>query len=409
MNRMISPALLAALLAAGALVACDDSGDNGSNGPPSTTFTPDSTLTAGTGKASYTLPDVCTAFARVMCFQDAVCEYGESTLPSACLQAHEAVCDEAILPSVQQALAAGEAVFDGQLAAKCYNGLKVTCGGVDNPNQAECFAMLKGQVALGEPCATEHACGPAGYCSAPGGQCPGTCTAYSQVGGPCSWSGAGPRCAPGLQCEQEVCMKQATDAPIGQPCPGYDDCVEGAYCDSDSGLCAAKLAEGAPCNEYDACGEGLYCSALGGSGASCVKHIAQGQPCSFGDVCAKGLSCSCPDGSLDCEATASLCRPLLGPGDPCNPTAQEPCGWGPLLCRLSDATCQLPPLVGEPCGEALGLSYCRWSWCDEAAGVCKAPLAAGAPCEDDEQCLTDRCDDGVCVAPPVTCDSSVSF
>jgi hypothetical protein len=112
-------------------------------------------------------------------------------------------------------------------------------------------------------------------------------------------SGTGDRPAQTIVCDVKdgvYCPSTTSGAPppsctriaeIGAPClssfGGYS-CVTGAYCDSTSKTCKAKLAIGATCTTYGSyCVEGSYCEA---STTKCTAQLAEGATCKTSEQCA---------------------------------------------------------------------------------------------------------------------------
>ena len=113
-----------------------------------------------------------------------------------------------------------------------------------------------------------------------GGQCLGTCT----LGGPCITSASNePSALPCFTSDNLYCqMPRLTCQPLGQVGQGCSAgaCVAGAFC--DSGTCAAQRESG-PCQVGgDTCSATSFCNS--GSG-NCEPKRANGSPCQEGSWC----------------------------------------------------------------------------------------------------------------------------
>ncbi len=397
-----------------ALVGCDSPGGNGGElTDPNGGFKPgtEPTMKPGTGAGSYAVTEVCPLFAKMFCFEQVACDLGESTIPQECMTTFQALCQVHITRAIGEAIAAGEATYDGAAAARCFNGMTVTCDGTTNPNQADCDQILVGKIAAGQPCDYAASCEPGSRCEpGEGGTCPGTCVPDAKEGEACGWDEGDKQCASGLDCNGEVCEKELNDQPIGGECQYSDQCVAGAWCDYMENTCKARVAAGEVCSNGDACLDGLYCD-FGGEAATCKTALGEGEVCGASSGACKGsLYCDCPADKPECTTEERVCLDdSVKPGDPCQEDGVfGPCGWGDLYCRTSDNTCQPPPKVGQPCGEAVGVSECLWGWCNPTSNTCEAFALENQACTTQAQCLMGlACIEGKCTAPPVTCTSNL--
>jgi hypothetical protein len=155
--------------------------------------------------------------------------------------------------------------FDAQCeSTHCASGTDTWCG------------VCQPRAAVGQSCLSAS-CQYGLVCLAAGGS---TCAQPVAQGGPCDTRD---QCVLPLTCAQGTCSPRA---PIGESCAAGLDCALGAYCERDSGLCAALSygAAGDPCEE----GAGRLCSAGTGCrdsagtpspSGTCVALAADGLPC----------------------------------------------------------------------------------------------------------------------------------
>ncbi|MCA9651822.1 MAG: hypothetical protein KC501_18045 [Myxococcales bacterium] len=156
--------------------------------------------------------------------------------------------------------------------------------------------------------------------------------------------------------------------------------------------------EGDPCTSYyqamgDTCAQGLQCLDVCTAIPDEVVTRQEGEACDpQTELCATGTACQPP---ADDPLGATTCVRLPGAGEPCTVGCQEG-----LNCDLAEGgterTCLTPPGEGQPCGGfpndcAAGL------YCDDTS-TCIRTLAAGSPCDRDEQCgdgmVCDQLEDG---------------
>lgn len=209
--------------------------------------------------------------------------------------------------------------------------------------------------------------------------------------------------------------------PSGSPCLTDEQCSS-SNCslndDTDCGVCAPpepglpepfSRQQGESCSpsfQVD-CALGLRCSAAG----TCEPTRQEGDPCSEQALCAFELSCVQSGGI----ASATCKRPEIQENKPC----QQPSGWvqqAPscdaskgLSC--SQGVCKKLPEVGQSCGDLGGvassssLGQCLGGYCTLQGAetpVCKAFLADGAPCQEDDSCLWPAtCEAQTCQLPVV--------
>jgi hypothetical protein len=320
----------------------------------------------------------------------------------------------------------------------------------------DCAGVVIGTVALGDPChadSTKYTSECAeGFCSRDA--CPGVCTAFSAVNGPCD--GVSTACDPAeAVCDQGVCVALDPVLGVGDDCSAAPDaCVTGAIC--HQGECALEVPLGAMCNSDAQCPDSAYCSttcqqrvAVNGdctNGAQCVAGAlcngttcdALGQdgdacPCDTGfwcgtdeqchDLLAEGESCAAinsvcepqlvcvPSGVGASGPTGMECQPRGGAGDFCNPQYPGTC-QAPFFCDPSTFTCLAPSAENGPCNLVVPLDSCQeglYCYCGadcapahQAVATCESRLADNDDCSRHEACLSGSCIDSVC-APKTTC------
>lgn len=170
-------------------------------------------------------------------------------------------------------------------------------------------------------------------------------------GEPCQETGYFDDCAKGTYCSDGVCIDPCATAAVGEPCTnegGYlIECDPGASCDYETEICVALPAVGEPCDSVS-CVEGAYCN---------LESTCEVLP-KLGEIC-----------SFQCE--------------------------GSLVCDVG--LCAVPPVEGEPCptGQCAENLYCDTETDDWA---CRSYADVGEPCDDDFDCTSVSCDDGVCTA-----------
>jgi hypothetical protein len=316
----------------------------------------------------------------------AECRLLEKCLPEVA-EARDNLCDwytvilgDMLGPVVAEAAAFEEFVYDGKQARRCFDAMAAaTCGEELNLDDCADFG-LRGSQAVGEPCNTPWSC-ESRNCIADD-QCPGTCgPAKPKLGESCT----GPEtCAGGLACVAGVC----TAASLGEACyagAGGDwvGC-RGAYAachrqeGADQGTCAlvsdiysADMAEA--CSNEWLCRPGLSCVVPNRKVGVCRPGVASGA------ACQNATPSQCPEGEFcdpgDPPAVTGTCKPRLGVGEPCSNTS---------VFDLSSSA-RIDSLEG-PCAEGL---RCAEYFCRKAQPV-------GEACQDEHDCLSTTCVDGVC-------------
>ncbi|MEZ4268739.1 MAG: hypothetical protein R3F39_20480 [Myxococcota bacterium] len=284
----------------------------------------------------------------------------------------------------------GECKAANTWASQCVGGY---CG-VDAD---ACGGKCRSYAATGASCPNYVECDPlTAYCDAQ------KCTAWGADGQSCESTlcGAGLRCDPvalkcivpkpvGASCERSAqcerpntCSpsgKCAATVPIGGDCDSDANCPAGAVCVhlADPGVCFELASTGEPCPAPGSggCVEDHICARTGDSDATtCQRFGRDGDPCSDGVPCAQGFYC-------DRTPEPWVCRPVGGPGDPCNSASNDsptiPCLPG-LSCVADQ--CRSPGVDGAVCNPGYQGSCAEGFWCDDVSAECKAAGAASAPC-----------------------------
>jgi hypothetical protein len=225
------------------------------------------------------------------------------------------------------------------------------------------------------------------------------------------------------QCASLYCANAVIDNPCGtcqeriadgQPCPMYDGCAAGSYC-NQQGMCApgppytAPKPLGAACAPTDTCADFGTCQAgicalVGGENTECDGSVA----------CAKGYGCALSD---------RRCHALPPQGQACLQivvdvvTDDTLCADGACYRDAADAPGMCGPYakLGEPCVVPIAGSqyqnvrkceagtHCN-GWVNPQAPTCATNGIYGAACVDASECL-----DGFACQCPLgesTCDQS---
>lgn len=292
--------------------------------------------------------------------------------------------------------------------------------------------------------------------------CAGACDACDVSGseGTCTNVAKGtqgsPSCSGSLLCD-------GSSASCPADCNGDDSlCETGFYC-TGSNTCASKQGNGATCSRGGECSsnnciDGRCCnSTCGGACNACdvtgsegtcteIPDGEEGEPQCAGNLRCDGISSSCPANcvvDLDCDTGyycdgSNACRTLVVQGDPC--TTNSECATG--FC--ADGACCDTACTGQcesctsvlkgggsngVCGASANSSdpddecgnyWCQGgscdtscapnddalckddAFCDGAGNTCVSDLLQGDSCDEDQDCLSGSCVDGVC------CESACS-
>lgn len=244
-----------------------------------------------------------------------------------------------------------------------------SCERCDTPDDlGACVPVPAGEQRLGSSCAPY-------LCDGRSGACADTCeddddcaAGLPCVRGACQTLELGHACSEDGECASEHCVDGVC---CDTRCDGCRACSKAAKGYGDDGACEAVLSGKDPHDECDAepaetCAEDGTCDGRGG----CRLH--QG-----GTACSDDTSC------LGDYSVGSVCD---GRGE-C--ITAPPGGYPCAPYRCIDDRCSIP------CGQ------CRNGYeCDD--GTCRGVLALGDDCQEDGQCRSAHCVDGVC------CDGACS-
>ncbi len=296
---------------------------------------------------------------------------------------------------IENKVASGAITYDSAAFAQCMTALKSSC---DIEQLGGCDAAFEGKVALGGACESDLDCAGDARCRV--------------------------SISSGDECPTSACIARVAR---GEACDFDSDCSQSAgptACTSASDTCVAltneaNIAAGARCDEaFNAndvtrrrCADGLVClyeETEGVDQAFCRQPLAQGSDCADSDVpCGKGLVCL-PTAGTEGETCQTLpivrtvgadcnVNPEAGPLVICSVVDQLGCDNGKCK-KWGDGTagayCDVTFETGFSCDRGL---YCT------SASACAAQKAAGAECEDSDECLDGYCDGssdqtGVCVS-----------
>jgi hypothetical protein len=231
------------------------------------------------------------------------------------------------------------------------------------------------RVSEGEQCGSSEQCRPDLFCDYSTGS--SVCARRVLAGDACTTDDG---CRDGLFCSDDGSGAFTCNAgPLGMPCDEYDaPCPDGLSCVDDR--CAEPGVAGEACDSYDApCAEGFFCVY-----DECEAPRAQGVSCNdYGSVCEDGLYCDSSDG----------CQPAPVAEEPCDySTPCAPSAW----CDTSLYLCKADLAADAPCstsypGQCAAGHFC--GYVSEASEYrCRALGAVGDDCDDDEECTSGICD-----------------
>jgi hypothetical protein len=266
-------------------------------------------------------------------------------------------------PNAAAAIGSGKINFDGGAAGACLaaiSGLACNAALVSTTPPA-CFGVATGTVGSGGTCASNDEC-ISQKCDVP--SCPDACCQGTCVGGTAPVPGA-----TGMPCG------------IGETTPA---CVDGDFCNFQTGSCAPFIAEGSACMDTEQCAPGLgcvgtplTCKQLPDTGAACPDHACAniGEHCGSAGTCVK-------DGL---------------PGDTC--TINSDCS--PFFPCDSTGHCATGPGLGQPC--PMDRCFDVGTYCTSETGsampTCVAAGSDGAPCTQNDQCVSNTCTGSACMTP----------
>lgn len=192
--------------------------------------------------------------------------------------------------------------------------------------------------------------------------------------------------------EDEMCKKGQNLECIDGRCqvlPGQGEacllgyaCADGLFCGSDD-ICHPYQKAGGSCPDGDiGCDDDLYCDERTWT---CQPYIASGQSCSHAEH-------ACDD-DLYCDSRTYTCQPFIASGQSCS-HAEHACDDDLYCSEAASYTCRSYPSAGQSCADSWGTCV-EGSYCDQTL-ICRAQLAAGNACTEDEECLSYDCSDDLC-------------
>ncbi|MGV3623042.1 MAG: Dickkopf N-terminal cysteine-rich domain-containing protein [Archangium sp.] len=334
------------------LFACPETPatDGGTGG--GTGSTGGGTGSTGGGSATPTVETWCTTQSSSGCTAGVTCNYYESELGCTNVTTRNAEYGTGCGANTAAAKD-GRSTFNASAAQSCLDNLG-TCGSLG------CPAAFTGVVGVDGGCYQSDECDPSLFCEI-GARCPGRCVPRRAEGA----RGSNAReCEPGLYGKLTVfdaggfgtvCTRQAA---AGEPCSGYQSCLDPFVCNPNSNTCVPLLAEGNACGAtdggiaaYQVCVLPMWCQPrFDGGVATCAPLAKRGEPCG---TCQQDLRCVLTTG-----ATNGTCQSLGQSGEGCN--LDRDCLY-PLYCK---ATGQIP----------------------FGPGTCATRGDAGASCTTDQSC-----------------------
>lgn len=142
---------------------------------------------------------------------------------------------------------------------------------------ADCFADLVGFWDSPRACDATAA---VPYCTIVHGE--------GEIGGSCASLAthgfSASSCASASFCDAEGICSEAPpqiELGLGEPCvEAQYACVDGTYCDTDTGVCATRIAAGSQCFQLQACTEDTWCADYEPDGpGTCEPRAEQGEAC----------------------------------------------------------------------------------------------------------------------------------
>ncbi len=249
-------------------------------------------------------------------------------------QANTSSCNEAAVGSAcalpAGTLANGAACGENEQCQSLHckgSGLKASIGASGAVSYSESCGVCADAIPVGQPCAQGDTCAQGATCAF-GAGATGTCTAQSDVGGPCAMPG-GFGCKPGLHCSASLACAAPSD--VGGACLVWSDCKSPLTC-----------ANGA-----------------------CAQGKNQGEACTAASDCNRAFTC---------DLASKTCMPVapVDPGAACDDAA-HPCKVG--FCAIADlsvgtGTCPTVIPDGQPCTN---------------------PMPANQTCDADAYCINGKC------------------
>ena len=195
-------------------------------------------------------------------------------------------------------------------------------------------------------------------------------------------------------CTDGTCVGSAAPvvtppAKLGEACAGElaNACVDGTFCDSSTGVCAAYKPAGATCTDATQCGDGLFCNFNTGM---CTAPAHLGQSCA---------TLACGDEGTYCNFSTQLCTSFASLGGACNDTTEGEC-TSYAMCDSTTMKCVPYPATGASCANTNGACGDVGSLCNESL-ICELQGATGAACVGSADCISGNCDLTTHVCAPV--------
>ncbi len=287
--------------------------------------------------------------------------------------------ENASLPGIQAAVAAGTAIYDPTAMTGCRDAIAAAgCSFTNNLSLPACEAALGGTVLEGGACALDEECKGDLYCKYDG-SCPGTCSAREAADALCRKTSD---CQSGFTCfiSTGSTGRCTTKPTLGDAC-GYDlpnDCAPES---GDAIVCwGANSTTRGKCTAVNAIAShpiGDACSVLSSPSQLCKS----GASCQFASVLLTGT----------CVAPSSVT-------DSCPFAFPDPCAKD-QYCTATDpktpGQCNDLPTEGQPCLTGTIPIYSNKVCADQhtcIAGNCVKYRANGAACTSNAVCYSGRCD-----------------
>lgn len=251
-----------------------------------------------------------------------------------------------------QDIDAGRVVYDGGKARACVDTLNSLsyCSRIgpstlsSDPN---CTSIFSGTVVPGGACFFDEEC----------------------VGAYCEPNDTS--CQPSAQCCPGTCLVVPPPVPAGGACPQLPGTCASRVCvidPSGTATCRDTVGLGASCLGEVPCGPRLYCDPL--------TALCQA-PAATGGACLPELASQDCGGTNDrCDATTSVCTPLLPLGAVCDPTSDGCVSYA--TCDATTSTCVERPAVGAACDPTGAGPACLGGSCQATTATCTLTPIAGA-------------------------------
>ena len=281
-------------------------------------------------------------------------------------------------------VAQGPRALEGLVGAQRVETVRAVCNhDMELLLNRYCARVYTGTAPTGAACRLTAECAGEARCQTFGSPC-GVCLPRAVLGGACAGG-------------YDSCARTAT---------GWSECDVAGLSGSASGVCrAGRLVTGAAAG--DACGvrrtaagviervvceAGAWCSAPRDGVGECRAHREVGASCAEGEVCEGDALCVTEGGSGTCraqtivDAEGGACG--TSEGSPrCDPVTNLVCFRG-VCQRPGDGSANAPCVWDTPvvsCGAGLTCIH-------DTMSTCQAPLADGAACHVNGECLSGWCD-----------------